>query len=312
MTALRRSDLAPAGRASVAMPAPRPITPEQMSPAIEQTFIFPLQSYLDDAGATALMRQQLNKGIVGASAALQKTPGYALGLHPSSETPVAVSFDAGGQRDDSSVYILKPGEVIRPHGAPKGEFGGFSGYAVGLPFGWLGGGLARLVVFKTPDANVVWRDDTEVLFHRVRLPITDFATLATEPNWPVRFPWSNAASGANPQGSNPSISIAKQTRIELCLRVSGLAAAATMFLGFRGTDAFDTGADGVTVSTTQQRGQVLVTWPVPEVGDTSFPIVELTGGPANRLGGAECLVDLASADVALIGEYVDILRYGTL
>ena len=45
----------------------------------------------------------------------------------------------------------------------------FEGFDYGLPFGWLGGGAATLVVFKTRDADVYWPGNPEIIYTKSML-----------------------------------------------------------------------------------------------------------------------------------------------
>jgi hypothetical protein len=41
-------------------------------------------------------------------------PGYVIGLHPSSQTPIAIEFRMGeGQKSSDAPLILKPGQIGR-------------------------------------------------------------------------------------------------------------------------------------------------------------------------------------------------------
>lgn len=295
-----------------------PATGNSDAPAVEVIDQFQYQSYFDDTlGARALLRQPPGEQIVPSTLSQVNISGYAVGLHPSSEAPVAVQFKKGEMQGDSPVYHLKPGQVIRPFGF-NGKPGRFSGFDYGVPFGWLGGGAVTLVVFRTEDATVEWLDRSEVIFHRMRLPILQPAAVpaAVVPNWPTRFPWPGAAIGSTAvsQAGKPILSV-NPTRILLSLRTA-LAAAATMRVYLIGTDAFgENSAGNIDLTDVRAYDVVWGTW--ANIASANFATqlqVQEVGEIITRLGAQEggvFLVD-ASGTTALNGMYVDIVRYGVL
>lgn len=310
---------------SEAVQAQPSVLPDVNSPALQISKIYPFQSYFDDALLeTALIRQPPNDPIVvpdiggfpdPTNGEIQ-APGYAIGLHPSSQTPIAVQFKVGGQRASSSPVVLKPGQVIRPHGLLAGmKSGSFSGFRMGLPFGWLGGGLATVVVFLTPDSTTTWVERSEVLFHRARYAIQAPADVpAVFPlNWPLRFPWSQAFSDTQSQQGKALVGIARPTRVEMMLRLTDLAAPATFRMMFQASNDF--GINGVGTLITTEAAWVEVPWPIYAthgvVGVSDFPVQELAG-PISRLAADDGGVALTSTDVEIQGEFVDICRYGAL
>jgi hypothetical protein len=302
------------------------ITGEQNAPALEVTEIFPYQSYFDDVLLErALLPQAPNEGIVDAIFTQFKKidlSGYAVGLHPSSETPVAIRFKTGAQQGASPIFRLKPGEVLRPHGRPQGAgaSGQFSGVEWGIPQGWLGGGAANLVLFRTADASVHWNDWAEVAFYRTRMPIyapddVPAAPLAAK-NWPGRFPWAFAAAGADNlnQRGRAALSL-HPTRTLMRLRATSLDDPADMRVMFFGADVLAQGLTGAT--DLADVGFIDTTWgSFSAVGAglavAAQPLQMLTG-ELERLScnlGGIVLMDLSGGDLA--GKFVDFVRYGRL
>jgi len=291
------------------------------APAVEIAEKYVFQSYLDDTlGAAAILRQPPNEQIVPSTLKPYDLSGYAIGLHPASETPVAIRFRGGQQQGGGAVHRLKPGQVIRPFGSDAGP-GRFSGFEMGLPFGWLGGGSATIIVFRTSDSTVDWIDRCEIPFHRVRVPVLQPAAVpaaaALAFNWPTRFPWPKAISGANafPQKGVPALAVTP-TQTILRLRVASLAAAATMRAYFVGADVFAEGTDGLVDLTDVAAGD-LVWGSWASVASANFATQYQTQsvfGEFPRLGannGAVMFVD-ASGAAALDGLFVDVIRYGVL
>ncbi len=310
-----------------------PILPDTNSPGIAMTQLFALQSYFDDTLLEkALLVQSQNEPIVGSTLQKANVGGYAFGLHPSSQTPVAVRPIVGGQTASPQAVILRPGQIYRPHGRPGNKPGHFSGFEWGLPFGWLGGGVATLYVFPSPDADVAWPGDAEVMFHRFRAKIVTPASLAAQiaalNNWPLRFPWTQALRGTDQisQKGAAIISISNPTRVMMSLRLNSMARADDMRMILQGSDDFDTGTFAAPSDPTVGCRFDTYTWGTYAAnggtGDlgTNYPIVEYTG-PLARLGadgvtaaglalGGMVLVDMAAG--TLTDAYVDIARYGRI
>lgn len=293
------------------------------APAVELTTKFAYQSYFDSTlGAAAIQRQAPNQQIVESTLESSDLSGYAVGLHPSSQTPVAISFRGGQQQGSSATFRLKPGEVIRPFGSPHGASGKFSGFDYGLPYGWLGGGNVLLVVFRTADATVDWLDRSEIIFHRVRLPILAPASVpaaaALPFNWPSRFPWPKAVRGANAltQAGAPILSV-NPTRIAMTLRVASLTASETMRMYFIGSDEWSEDSSGnIDLAAVPPAYDVVWgTWASLASANyatqyqTQFLPPEAYRFSANE--GAMLLVD-QSGGGGLTGAYVDVVRYGVL
>lgn len=311
------------GTASQSLEAGKHGEPDGSTIRISRIFLF--QSYFDDTFLhNALLLQPPNQPIVNPVEV--QVGGYAIGLHPSSQTPIAVQFKSGNGA--SAPLILKPGQVERPHGKMFAErSGAFLGFTWGLPFGWLGGGLATIHVFQTPDADVAWPGEGEVIFHRQRMRIAAVAAVpaAAPLNWPTRFPWSNASyiaaglAAATPQGGQAAIAVVP-TRTYFRLRLNALAAASRMRVVWQGSNDFDLNAAGAVVLT--QVTYVDVTWPlIVAIGapagnltTNQFPITQIEGGWPVRSScddGGVALID-ASGTAALAGAYVDVIRYGRL
>jgi hypothetical protein len=311
------------------------LLPNTSSPIIPVNKIFQFQSDFDSTNLEkAIQNQGQGAPIVPSTLTPQQIPGYALGLHPSSQTPVAVQFQAGKHAGSTATYYLKPGQIIRP----AGLLGSFPGFKWGLPFGWLGGGHATLVVLTHPDAHLDWHGAGEVIFHRARFQIYTLAQISAANglinnapnNWPMRFPWTQAqraATGiANPifQKGNPLLSITDPTRCVLALRgLTTLAAPATMRAVFQGSN--DVGLDNtgtVVLDNTGALGPVFeeVIWPQWAAIGTSgnlfsqVPALILDKNSLfNRLAaddGGLALIDNSGG--ALANGYVDIVRYGKL
>lgn len=279
---------------------------------------FALQSFFDNTQLRqALLAQALNSPIVSADSTRQ-VKGKLLGLHPSSQTPVAVRLKAGGRQGGDNSVVLTPGQVYRARGA------GFDGIEWGLPFGWLGGGVAQLHIADNDDAFLSWpQQKVEVLIQRQRAliaaDVNPSAAAFGSYNWPTRFPWPNAAryntvTPATPisQAGQPILAV-EPTRILLRLRVNNLANPAGLRLIWRGDNGYDIGSDGITPSTTDQT-YLDVTFPAWAGTATGFPVVEIQT-PYALLGGDSAVVtfqNIATNVATLAGSYVDILRFGRI
>lgn len=245
--------------------------------------------------------------------------GVGFALSPLSETPIAVQptqTSKGGGSGQS--ILLKPGQVHYP-GAD------FRGFKWGLPSGWLGGGLAHLIVIKEDRGSTFWTDDPEVIFHRVTLPIFQPADnpAVLPANWPLRFPWENAASATGPNGltvlsGTPRMAVTP-TKTLFRLRLATLAKPATTRLLFTETDQFDgNGVNNYFINTASWLDLFWQTYAptgftVNGVAYPEYPVQVLTG-EACRLGGdstALAIVDVSPAAIAE-GSFMDIVRYGQL
>jgi hypothetical protein len=229
---------------------------------------------------------------------------------------VAIQFAVGGQPSQSAVLILRPGQTIRPFGLPKGRtHGAFSGFTWGLPFGWLGGGMATIFVFQTPDSDGAWPGDPEVVFHRQRMKIYAPADYpGTIYNWPMRFPWPNALLGSNstPQGGKPQLAITQPTRVSMRLRMTSLANPADMRIIMQSTNEFEDNNGAVATTASYQD----VTWgsftAAGGAAPTTYPVQQIESNVARLSAddGKFVLVDLSGGTLA--AQYVDVVRWGRL
>lgn len=299
------------------------ILPDTSSPGVSITSLFGFQSYFDSSLLeNAILEQAANQPIVDNSVSPQlqaNIPGYTFGLHPSSQTPVAVQPLVGGQAASPQAIILRPGQIYRPHGRPWGRSGNFSGFKWGLPFGWLGGGMATLYVFPSPDADAAWPGDAEVIFHRQRMQIAAAAAAADAPfNWPMRFPWPHAFRGATPidQTGAATIAISEPTKTLMSLREASLATAADMLIFIQASNDFDLDQNMAPVLTPVRFLEY--TWGTygasPAGGNlaTAYPVVtaptELTRLAADD-GGVQFMDDGSGR---IDGSFVDVVRYGKI
>lgn len=317
----------------------KPLSGGVAAPAYEVSETFAYQSYFSDTlMERALFRQNPNEPIVESTLSEPvEAAGYGLALHPSSDTPVGVVFETGAQQGRSQVYRMKPGEVVRPQGTKDGQPGFFTGFRWGLPFGWLGGGAATLVVLRSPDARVEWATDhNEVVYHRIRLPIWDpadpefpaAAGVYNGPiNWPQRFPWPFAQYGsANvSQRGQPALTV-MPTRTALSLRLDTVTLAAAPANGeFRmywiGADVWaSSGPDAknqasISLADVRATDQIWGTWAqqagAPAPFNSAFQTLLLTGEAERYQANAGALL-MASLDPQLQDQFVDIVRYGRL
>lgn len=298
----------------------KPVIPETLGPAQQVSRVLPFQSYFSDTLLQqALQPQRRNDPIVATTAREEQIPGYSIGLHPSSQTPIALQFKIGGKFSSAAPLVLKPGQVARPLGSPRGVANTqFSGFVWGIPFGWLGGGLATLVVNPSSDADMAWAGNPEVIFHRQRMLIAAPAGVPTSAplNWPTRFPWSQARSGAlaSPvlQTGDPLIAV-EPTRVLMRLRLNTLVNPADMRLLFQGTNDFDLDAAGAVVASPV--GFIDVTWGsfVSSGANMTvqYPYMDITGLPS-RLAADDGGVQLVDLTGTLADNYVDVVRYGRL
>ncbi len=298
------------------------ILPDTDSPGVAITALFPFQSYFDSTLLeTALLIQSTNQPIIDSTLKKMQIGGYSFGLHPSSQTPVAVQPIVGGQSASPQAIVLHPGQIYRPHGRTDGRAGQFSGFNWGLPFGWLGGGMATLYVFPSSDADVAWPGDSEVIFHRQRMQIVapGFLPANAPKNWPLRFPWTQALRGAAsiPQQGAAVISIAEPTRVMMSLRMPSLGTASDMRMIIQESNDFDLDSAGAVIAglgrfDTYTWGTYAANGGAGNLA-TNYPVVQYDG-PLVRLAaddGGVTLVDM-SAGGDLTEEYVDVVRYGKL
>jgi len=297
------------------------LVPETNAPSQQISRLFAYQSYFSDTELErAILVQNPNEPIVQSTLKEEQIPGYAIGLHPSSQTCIALQFKVGGQATSSMPHVMKPGQILRPHGLPPGvKSGAFSGFQWGIPFGWLGGGLATIVVFQTADADVAWPGNIEIPFHRQRMQITSIAGAPANArkNWPLRFPWTRAlrtTSDIQQQGL-PAVSI-NPTRTLMSLRLESIATATNMRIIAQETNDFDLDSAGAVIATPARfKDFVWPTYTDPGIAGNlgaAYPL-EWMPNEIVRLAaddGGIALVDLDGG--VLTNAYVDIVRYGTV
>lgn len=307
-------------------PTNKPVLAEISAPSVQTTNRFAFQSYMDSTLLqNAVLLAAPNEPIIKSTAKRETIPGYAVGLHPSSECPVAIQFEIGGQPSSSSAITLVPGQILRPHGLPKGmDSGNFSGFTWGLPFGWLGGGVANLHVFQTPDADESWPGRPEIIFHRARYAIVSVAgapAVTTPFNWPTRFPWVLGSNEQSIQQRNQPIIAVEPTKIELSLRLPALLAAATIRFVIQSSDAMDWDRLGAAILTGPRFVEhIFGTYGASGVAGNlanQFPVEEISSGPLLRFGcnnptaGGVSLIN-SGGSAELVEAFVDITRYGKL
>jgi hypothetical protein len=296
------------------------VTGKSDAPVVQINNQYPLQSYFDNTLLEkALLYQAQGEPIVKSTQRTESIAGYAVGLHPSSQCPVAIRFQKGSQSTDSGVVVLKPGQIVRPNGEQAQQDGRFSGFDYGLPFGWLGGGSVTLIVFRTSDSKVDWLDHSEVIFHRQRAIILATAAVpastALKPNWPISFPWISAKQGTNalPQGGQPILAV-KPTRVAMALSAD-LAAAATMRMYFVGSTEFNQAANGQELLTDVPVAYDVVwgTWAsLASANYAAQKQFQFLPVEAWRLSSFKGSMIPVAVDASLVGLYVDIIRYGEL
>ncbi len=313
-------------RGQMGVPQKHDQLPDTHSPGVSITQLFQYQSYFDDTLLEkALLIQSPNEPIVNSTLQKANVGGYTFGLHPSSQCPIAVQPTVGGQAASPQAVILRPGQIYRPHGKPGAGAGNFSGLNWGLPFGWLGGGVATLYVFPSADGDLAWPGNAEVIYHRQRMQVGGFVLPANAPkNWPLRFPWTRAARGASSisQAGAAVISISEPTQILMTLRLASLAQVGNMRMLFQETNDFGLDSAGALIAAETVFNDY--TWGTYAVGGNGignlgvqYPVKQLTG-EAVRLaaddGGLQ-LIDLDATNLAagpITNAFVDIVRYGRI
>lgn len=306
---------------------------------VSAAFIFAQQSFFDNALLElAVLDQGVGNFIAKNTVQQVDVAGYGVALHPTSETPVAVEFQRAGQQGSTATVILKPGQILFPFGRSKEDR--FQGLKWGLPYGWLGGGLAHLVIITSPEVVLDWpKANDEVIFHRQRVPVyplaTDFAAISAlyadgsgPRNWPTRFPARTTrrlgtAIARIDQSGQPSIRV-QPTRTALQLRLSAVAASGITRFVFLAPEALINAAPAAVPT---ESSVFDVTWGVTAlVGagltlPAQFMVQEFTGGPLVTLGieqpamtGVVVFSDGASAalNAGAGNVFIDIVRYGKI
>ena len=302
------------------------------SPAVQISKVFNFQSYFDSTLLErAILVQRQNEPIVASTVVEPQLKGHMVGLHPSSQAPVALDFRAGERSQASQTYLLKPGEILRPLGDDP-----FEGFRFGLPFGWLGGGLVHLLIFQTPDADVLWHGNAELIFHRARYKINqpaelDAAIVNDAPfNWPLRFPWPHAFRAVTPQKGEAIVSIADPTRAIFVRRgFDSLANPADMRVIFQATNDFGLAPNPIQVAPFPPDVPILTDNPYRDMTWGTFTSVVVSGNLAKqnilqemppdfvRLAaddGGIVMVDISNGGQGgdLQDGFVDVVRYGRL
>lgn len=305
------------------------VLPDSRAAATQVSKTFPYQSYFDDTLLWLAIREQNNNNpIVQSTFDQQQLSGYAIGNHPDSETPIAVVFSGEGRQSGSAAHIIPPGGIVTPAKGSTGGEDGFQSFSWGLPYGWLGGGTATIVIFQTPDAWANWTPRSQVLFHRFRSIILapgDLPALLsfTWPfNWPTRFPnfvMQRGNAPAVPQQGAAQIAISQPGQTIFRVQTTVATAASIKALFYRTTDFSD---EITSVPATIPLDAVEFTvpahtaYPYP-AGYAEYTIFE---GPEelSRLGcnGKQTFtqggVYFVSDDANLQNQYIDVCRYGYL
>lgn len=293
---------------------------------VQFTEHYQIQSYFDAAAelttppSVAVAVQPSTNQIVPSTLKNKSSQsGFAIGLAPWSKAPVAVqiNFGPGGS---SAVVLLRPGQLFTPNGGER-----FEGFSYGLPFGWLGGGTVTLFLFKTKEATVDWAGfQSEVLFHRFRTTILTAASPSVPPsyrNWPTEFPVDNMfrydlTLGPQSQGGKPTLMVSNVTRTLLRLNGTVPAAPDNEFrVLFWGPDSFEAdagGAAGIPPNSGQFYWEGF--WPISTAGfaPADKAVVELPQGIAAESCNYWGISIVAPAGSALLGQTVDVVRYGRL
>lgn len=303
-----------------------PLTGATNAPAVQISQKFQFQSYFDsNLLQNALLNQPQNEPIVPSTRSpVVQLSGYGVGLHPSSQAPIAITFDTGAQQGASQALRLTPGQMVRPYGSPHGKPGAFSGFRFGLPFGWLGGGSVSLLVLRTPDAQVAWQNGPEIIFHRMRMPVYQ---PGQEPigtslpyNWPLRFPWPKGFYGqsglASPiaQQGQPALAVSP-TRTAMMLRVPTLENPADFRCVFIGSNDFGLDLNGTVITTDAASVDITFGNFAQTAGAifTQYPTQMFTG-QLERFAADDgaLLVINNSGNAELDGAFLDCVRYGKL
>jgi len=295
---------------------------------------FPYQSYFGDKYERGVLLQPTAEGLIVPST-LRKvaSPGYAIGLTPMSQTPVAIRLAIGGAGNGGArEYILKPGQILRPFGRDR-----FTGFEWGLPFGWLGGGVASLVIYQDPEAAVDWgggAHSPELVFHRQRTVVypsntdleagTALARLASG-NWPTVFPWAHNQREDEDdvvyrQQGVPVLAV-EPTRVFARFLVDNgtIADAVTLQMVFKGLTEFDAAEnDTISANFSVFEFTVPARTPPDAAGAERWPVIELPaeiarlGTNRGTCGMVICTAPYAGNPATLNGFDVDLIRYGRL
>jgi len=312
----------------------RPAASESRSAVLQVSYTFPWQSWFD----STLLEQAIAVQPAGTTIVSPQSSqygGHSLILHPSSQCPIAVTSKALGGGGAPTVYVLKPGQSVSPLGGQP-----LRTFTWGLPYGWLGGGMATLLVAQQPSEPSNGFGAVEIPFHRARFAIKQPTDLTTSGygnsplNWPIRFPWVQSFnSGGIAQPGQPILA-PEPTRIVMVLRgLSTLGANANMRAIIQGADDLDLDAGGVAQALTVVNPAFEeFTWNAwTSIGTsgnlaTQNPAITIdlssdTGKALMRLGCSGVPVQTTAVGVTFVddsgsgllaGAYVDVIRYGRL
>ncbi|MHB8734276.1 MAG: hypothetical protein ACYC6M_03130 [Terriglobales bacterium] len=265
------------------------VAPIGNSAVLQVSHTFPWQSWFD----STKLEQAIAIQPSGTPIVLPQSSDYdglSIICHRSSQTPIAVTMNAS-QGGSPTVYTLAPGQAIAPLGGNR-----FRSFRYGLPYGWLGGGMAQLQVTQQVGEPTFGDAKAEVLFHRARFPIKQANQLTTVVaagnyqdaplNWPLRFPWvQNKNSSGVSQPGQPLLA-PTPTRIVMTLRpptaspTAVLAAPASMRAIIEGSDDFNLDALGV-AGQLDQSGRVLTSASYPIFDEFTWPTWAQIGTSGN-------------------------------
>lgn len=298
------------------------------SPVLPIPLQFEYQSYFDSTLLQrALLTQNPGEDIVRSTLTQSQVKGYGVGLHALSECPVAVKFTGGLGVGSSNTFILRPGESIWP-GTREVVFAGLD---YGLPFGWLGGGVANLFVAQTPDSEFnLGGGAAEVIFHRARYAIKQPADLTAggsfnnaPKNWPNRFPWINAVRGSSSlqQQGPPQITVSP-TRTLFVLRGiddTTIMTSCRVRAIFQATNdvGIDSAGDPILTNPFMQFLSFDLAASVGTSGNlaTQNMATMMVNGIFDRIGADEggiVFVDASDPAASLEGSFIDVVRYGRI
>jgi hypothetical protein len=295
------------------------------------SFDFLYQSYFD---STLLEKAVLDPGsnalIVPSTRQEAENVGFGVALRPESETPIAIEFKSKTNAAKASA-ILKPGQVLFPNGHQPGDE--FRGFSWGLPYGWLGGGLASLVILGSPRARVQWpTPDRDLVIQRQRMAIQTAATalsgVTVPQNWPTRFPSAGTkrlgSGGLTLNASGRPLLQVTPTRVLMRLRSTAALAASTVRFLLKNTHLFDIDSAGASVAAATGFAFRDVDFPAWAMAGADafatmpqFPAVELRDGPLVTLGcelssSAGVLAVDPGGGATVGGLFLDIVRFGRL
>jgi hypothetical protein len=301
--------------------------------ANQLTKTFDYQSYFDSTLLEkAVLPQAPNNPIIQSTLEQQQLSGRAIGNHPDSQTPVAVVFSGDGRQSGSAIHLIPPGAIVRPAGSNLSDQSAFQSFSWGLPFGWLGGGTATIVVFQTPEAWASWNPRPQILFHRFRaqiyapggLPAAGSLSSSWPRNWPMRFPslLTRRSATSIPQGGAPQIAISQPGQVMFSLQTT-LGSQSQMKALFYHTTDFSDELAAQPTPIPLQSVEFAVPARTPYVYTAGYTEYTMFEGPAalSRIGcdGKNTSIATLTAgvvfvsdDPALQGQYIDVARYGYL